>query len=87
MSIFGKLFGNNYPVPNEFTVYDCGTDGDSVYKLTVGKEIDIEAANKLSKIAKGNVLYAIHAYRNGKKENQFVEKDLYLQMKKTMDNF
>jgi len=84
MGLFQKLFGN---APQSFTVYDSGTDGSFTYLLKVGENIDSETATKLARIADGTTLYAVHYYRNGKKEKHFVRKEVYLEMKSTMDAF
>jgi hypothetical protein len=82
--MFGFLKSKS--VPSKFIVHDAGTDGNSVYELRVGQEIDQDTAEKLSKISDGVNLYAIHAYYEGEKKRQFVPKQAYLTMKNTLDN-
>jgi hypothetical protein len=73
--------------PSKFIVYDSGTDGNLEYELRVGEEIDSNTAEQLAKISNGDILYAIHYYADGVKEQQFVSKDVYLKMKATVDQF
>jgi hypothetical protein len=67
-----------------FQVFETGPDGDSTYILKVGVEIDMGTAAKLQRISDGGVIYAIHLYREGVKETQFVPKNLYKQVKEAM---
>ena len=80
------MFGFGKKVPSKFTVYDSGTDGNLEYELHVGKEIDAKSAEQLAKISHGDILYAVHFYTDGVREQRFVSKDVYLKMKQTLDN-
>lgn len=82
--MFG-LFKKKASIPNVFTVYDTGSDGNSVYELRVGHEIDHENAKKLANLANGSIVYSIHTYENGEKKSQFVNKNIYIKLKNILD--
>jgi len=83
--MFG-LFSKSEKVPDQFTVFETGPDGDTRYDLKVGIDIDADTASNLHKIAVGNSVYAVHVYKDGVKQKKFVPKDLYQKVKSAMDS-
>ena len=81
-----NFFKKSSNPPSEFQVFETGPDGESTYILKVGVQIDMNTAVNLQRISDGGVIYAVHLYREGVKEKQFVPKDLYNQVKESMDS-
>jgi hypothetical protein len=89
MGFLSKIFGSSESTqaPSKFTIYDTGPNGNSTSEIIVGRDVSLEDATKLAKIATNGVLYSVHVYKEGELTKSFVSRDVYQKVKTAMDSF